>query len=367
MDGQGIPAGSERLLVVDDASGIRDVLAIKLEREGYGVAIVERVQQARVAIAAGGLDLVLLDIRLPDGSGLELLKHIRAAHGPLDLPVIIISGLDQAGDVVQALRDGANDYVTKPFDLAIVLARIRTQLTLRRLKQAYDRFLRVASHDLKRPLALILDVAGQLHAQYPVGTALDADAHDALALLTESGRFMQHIIGDFLELGAMREGRLQLSRLPTDLGASVRQAVARNTSYAQSKGISLHMQFETALPHILADDLRIMQVLENLIGNAVKFCPRGAEIVVRTRREDRSLLCEVIDSGPGIADDEMPKLFTEYAQLRNRPTGGEQSTGLGLAISRELVRLHGGEIGARNNPAGGSTFWFRLPIAPHAV
>ena len=364
MDGgQGTGASGEQLLVVDDASGIRDVLAIKLEREGYAVTIAERMGEANQAIADGDFDLILLDVRLPDGSGLDLLQQIRRSHTPLDLPVIIISGLGEVDDVVQALKQGANDYLTKPFDLAIVLARVRTQLTLRRLKRAYDRFLRVASHDLKRPLTLILDVAGQMQTQYPPGTALDADAHASLALLIESGRFMQHIIGDFLELGAMRDGRLQLARLPADLGAIVRQAVARNSSYAQKKQISLHMQFETALPHILADDLRIMQVLENLIGNAIKFCPRGAQVRVSTRREDAWLVCEVTDSGPGIPDEDMPKLFTEYAQLRNRPTAGEQSTGLGLAISRGLVQLHGGDIGARNNPHGGATFWFRLPIS----
>jgi signal transduction histidine kinase len=121
------------------------------------------------------------------------------------------------------------------------------------------------------------------------------------------------------------------------------------------------MQFETDLPVIRADDFRITQVLENLVGNAIKFCPRGARITVATRRDGDGLRCEVADTGPGIPEDELEQLFVEYANLSNRPTGSESSTGLGLSICKELVTLHGGEIGARNNPGGGAIFWFSLP------
>ncbi len=305
---------------------------------------------------------MLLDIRLPDGNGMELLARVREQYSALDLPVVVISGLDETDDVITALRRGANDYATKPFDLAVVLARIRTQLQLKRLKEANEHFLRVTSHDLKRPLMLVLDVARQLSAEYPAGKPMDEEARSALGLLIESGEYMQHMISDLLELRAVRSGRLQLAKLPTDLGALMRQAVARNTSYAQSKNIELHMKFDKDMPNIRADDARIMQVLENLIGNAIKFCSPGAQVAVSTRRQGDGLLCEVSDAGPGIPENEMHRLFSEYAQLSNRPTGGESSTGLGLAISRELIRLHGGEIGARNNCAKGATFWFRLRI-----
>lgn len=361
MEGKAAPPGG-RLLIIDDAEGLRDVLAIKLAREGYSVATAAGTRDASELLAQGGLDLILLDLRLPDGNGLELLSRLRETHSALDLPVIIISGLGDTNDVVKALEIGANDYVTKPFDLGIVLARVRTQLDLRQLKQSHDRFLRVASHDLKRPLVLMLDVGRQLLADYRVDQPVDRELLSAIELLVESGDFMQRIIVDLLELRAVRDGRLQLHRARTDLGAIVRQAIAHNTHYAESKGIALHMQFDTAIPLILVDELRILQVLENLIGNAIKFGPPGTQVVVKTRREEGRLLCEVSDTGPGIPEAEMGKLFVEYSQLSNRPTGGEKSTGLGLAISRELVQLHGGRIGARNNPERGATFYFTLPL-----
>lgn len=360
---QGNAAQREQLLIVDDSAAMREVLAIKLGREGYTVAVAGNAHDAKQRIASGAIDLVLLDVRLPDGSGIDLLTELRQLRSPLDLPVIMISGLDQSDDVVSALKNGANDYVTKPLDLAIVLARVHTQLALKQLKQAHDGFLRIASHDLKKPLLLMLDIARQVSTEYPAGTPVNANLTSAMAMLVESGEFMQHIIGDLIELRAVRDGHLQLTRLSTDLGATVRQAVARNTAYAQRKGIELRMQFDKELPHIHADDFRITQVLENLIGNAIKFSPRDAMVTVRTTHTDGALLCEVSDTGPGIPEREMNRLFTEYAHIGNQPTGGEKSTGLGLAISRELIQLHGGDIGARNNADGGATFWFRLPLA----
>jgi signal transduction histidine kinase len=363
MDGDSIVGEKHHLLVVDDADGVRDVLAIQLGREGHAVSLAGDAKQALGLIGTNNFDLILLDIKLPGMSGLELLKQLRQSRTMLDTPIIVISGNDQTSDVVTALRCGANDYVTKPFDLAVVTARVRTQLSLRRAKQVNDRFLKVASHDLKKPLLVMLDVAREMRKECAPGTPVPADGPETLSILIQSGEYMQRIIEDLLELRAVKEGHMRLVKLPTDIGATVRQAVTRNTPYAKTKEIELRMQFETGLTPIMADDFRILQVLENLVGNAIKFGPAGSLITVRTRSEPETVVCEVIDNGPGLPEEEMGKLFLEYSTLSNRPTGGEKSTGLGLSICKELVALHGGEIGARNNPGGGSTFWFRLPLA----
>lgn len=355
-------SGAPHLLVVDDADGIRDVLAIQLKREGFAVSVAGDANQALALIAAHHFDLILLDIKLPGISGLELLKRLRQSRTMLDTPIIVLSGMGQNSDVVSALHSGANDFVAKPYDGAVVVARIRTQLALRNAKQINDRFLKIASHDLKKPLLVMLDVARQLRSQYPAGTPMTEEGRGDLSLLIQSGEYMQRIIQDLLDFRAIKEGHVRLSKLPTDIGAIVRQAVARNTPYAQTKRIDLKMQFESGVLTIPTDDFRVMQVLENLVGNAIKFGPPGSHVTLRSVNEGRFILCEVIDTGPGLPEHEMDRLFREYSTLSNRPTGGESSTGLGLSICKELVALLGGEIGARNNPGGGSTFWFRLPV-----
>ena len=356
------PLQTERLLLIDDSDAFREVLAIRLRRAGYIVVEAATGRQALDEAASGNTDLALLDMQLPDMSGLQVLQQLRRSRSMLDMPVIVVSGLDRPDDVVEALRSGANDYVTKPFDLTVALARIRTQLSVRQLKQANDRFLRVASHDLKKPLLLMLDVARQLRGDQPPGDTLSAEARASLDYLIESGQYMQQIVEDLLGLSALQQGRLRLLKVPTDLGALVRQALARNSVYAQRKGIELAMRCERDLPHVMADEFRLMQVLENLIGNALKFSPPGSRTHIAVQSRPDGVLCEVADTGPGIPQEDIDHLFAEFCTLSNRPTGNEKSTGLGLSICRELIHLHGGEIGARNNADSGATFWFRLPL-----
>jgi len=360
---EGAPTRADRILVVDDSDGIRDTLSIALEREGYTVTTTGDANEAQDLIGANRFDLILLDVKLPGGlGGLDILGTIRTQYSLLDLPVVMISGSSESDTVVAALQAGANDYLVKPLDMHGVRARIKTQLTLRHFKELNDRFLRTASHDLKKPVMLMLDIAQQLKEHCPPGTAMTGDDHSSLALLIESGEYMQKIISEFLDLSSIQSGRFPISKTTTDLGAIVRQTVARNSGYAKSKDMTLGLKFLSDLPLIVADKTRIMQVLDNFIGNAIKFCPAKSRIVVTTKNDGAWLVCEISDDGPGIADEDMDKLFVEYAKIQNRPTGKEKSSGLGLSICKELILLHDGEVGADNNPEGGARFWFRLPI-----
>lgn len=353
------------VLVVDDDDGLRAGLAIGLKRDGYAVDCASDATEATEKLAHGSFDLILLDLRLPGNiDGLGLLAQIRAEHSPLNLPVIIISGSSDSANIVTALRDGANDYVVKPFDATTVRARVRTQITLKDLKDVNDHFLRTASHDLKKPIMLILDVAGQVREAAGHGKPLSPDDQSALDLLIDTGKYMQQIIGELLDMGALRAGRIQLQKLPTDFGAIVRQAVAHNSGYAHSKNIALELKFSPGIPHTLADELRLLQILDNLIGNAIKFSPPGTRTTVTTRVQNDHIVCEVSDEGPGLSTADAARLFQPYQTLSNKPTGNEQSTGLGLAICKELITLHDGDIGYGNNSPSGATFWIRLPIKP---
>lgn len=353
------------VLIVDDDEALRTALAIGLRRDGYEVRWACDGSEADTILGSESFDLVLLDLHLPgDIGGLELLRRIRRDHSPLHLPVIIISGSADTHHIINALRDGANDYVVKPFDTATVRARVRTQITLKELKDVNDHFLRTASHDLKKPIMLMLDVAQQLRETRPLGAALSADDQSALDLLIDTGKYMQQIIAELLDMGSIRAGRIRLRRQPTDFGALVRQAVAHNSGYGHGKGIEVVLRFTPGMPHLMADELRILQVLDNLIGNAIKFSHAGTCTTVSTWAEDGTIVCEVSDQGPGLSADDAHKLFQPYTPLSNRPTGHEHSTGLGLAICKELITLHGGTIGVRNNDDRGATFWIRIPVEP---
>ena len=357
-----IPDKRFRILIVEDNEGQRETLSLRLVRDGYDTLPAGDAREAYAQLDTAAPDLVLLDIKLPGVSGFDVLARARQTRAMLDLPIIMLSGIDDKTEVVHALRSGANDYVAKPIDFGVLGARIKTQLTLKHFKELNDKLLGIASHDLKKPLLVIRDIARTISEDYRPGAVMDADGAASLQLLMQTAEYMQHVVEQSLDLRAIESGHIRLTRVSTDLNELARQTIERNSSYARKKNISLKSELAPALPAIKADDFRLTQVLDNLIGNAIKFSPPGTAALVRTHAEDGRVLVEISDRGPGVSDEDRARLFTEYARLKNRGTGGESSTGLGLAICHELIRLHGGEIGARNNTSGGgSTFWFRLP------
>ena len=356
-----------RLLVVDDNEMNRDLLARRLRREGYTVDIAEDGYIALEKINSGQFDLILLDIMMPGLSGIDMLPIIRQSYSIADMPVIMTTAKDQSTDIVEGLRLGANDYVTKPIDLPVLLARIQTQLKLKYLSQLKDEFLRIASHDLKNPLSTVLMAAHLLRERVPPGSMMQENFYEMLYFIVKHSEEMQRIIRDFLDFQAAADGQLRLSLNTVRLNALALDVVNNNRSYADSKKIDLTTEFESDDSAVLCDEARIHQVAQNLVGNAIKFCPPQAQVIVRTFRIGRWLQFEVIDSGPGLTPDDMQQVFAKYARLSNKPTGDEKSSGLGLAICKQMIELHGGYIGVRNNPDRGSTFWFTLPVPESAA
>lgn len=350
------------VLIVDDNEMNRDMLCRRLAREGYDVSSAADGTQALDACEKNDFDLIVLDIMMPGISGLDVLKTLRKQHTVMDLPVIMATAKNQSEDVVEALQLGANDYVTKPIDFPVLLARVRTQMNLRRLSQQKDEFVRIASHDLKNPLLIISTTARIVEQRVPPGTPMTGESYQMLATISRHARTMERIIKDFLDFQAMEDGRLSLDLEPTDLNAVTKQVVDNNSEYAKSKAVAVAFEPATPLSLVRADPDRLYQVVQNYLGNAIKFGPRNSSVIVRTLEDEREVVCEVEDSGPGLTVEDMKKVFSKYARLSNKPTGGEKSSGLGLAICKELITLHEGQVGVRDNPQGpGVTFWFRLP------
>lgn len=350
------------LLVVDDNELNREMLSRRLQREGYSVTEAENGNQALDLIEKKSFDLALLDIMMPGINGIEALEVVRRRHSAAELPIIMATAKTQSEDIVEALRLGANDYVTKPIDFPVLLARVQTHLNLKRLFKLKDEFLSIASHDLKSPLFVIVCEAYLIQNKIPPGTAMTEEAYDMLGKISQHVRTMQQIIADFLDFQSVEEGHIKLSVFPMDLSQLVARVVENQRSYASEKKIELVFETDELLPKATADTNRIEQVVQNLIGNAIKFTPQGGTIIARTRGLENAVLFEVQDSGPGLTEQDLQRALVNFGRLSNIPTGGEKSSGLGLAIAKKMVDLHGGNIGVRNNSTGGATFWFTLPL-----
>ncbi len=345
----------EHILIVDDSEANREILSRRLEEQNYKTEQAFDGASALAALREQPFDLILLDIMMPGMDGIAALRSIREQSSLAELPVIMATALDDSANVADSLCLGANDYVTKPLDFPVVLARVKTHLTIRKLAQTKDEFLRIASHDLKSPLHAINLAAHALAVRDPALASFVSMLRDRVAQ-------MKKIVEDFLDFQAMEDGRIQLNLADADLNVVARQTVQEQTEYAAGKGISLSADLDPNLPMVHADVARLEQVAANLIGNAIKFCPKGAQVKVRARRAEGGVSFEVEDNGPGLRPEDLPKLFAKYARLSNKPTGSEKSSGLGLAICKQIIDLHGGKIRGSQNDGPGSTFSFWLPV-----
>lgn len=346
------------ILLVDDEDLNRGLTALQLSKMGYKVAQATSGAIALEMIAARRFALVLLDIEMPGLNGLDVVTRIRESHTPLLLPIIMATADDHADSIVEALRRGANDYLVKPINTQVAAARIRTQLEMSALARLKDEFLAFASHDLKKPLMLEEDVLQQLAAQT---TALP-EARSIIELLISSNRNMQNVVRGFLDANAGSKTAAAEHAADVAINALVREVVQANSAYAQRKQVTVSTHLDPGDPVLRSDAFRIRQVLDNLLGNALKFSPAGTQTHIHTAVREGALWLDVADGGPGLTDADLQKVFQKDVRLSNQPTGNEQSSGVGLALCKELIQHLGGEIGARNNTQRGATFWIRLPL-----
>jgi two-component system, NarL family, sensor histidine kinase EvgS len=236
------------------------------------------------------------------------------------------------------------------------------QQRLEELNEEKTGLMRMAAHDLRNPLnGLMLNVEILSERAKPE----DREPLDRMMMLSHQ---MIHMIRNLLDVQALEDGRRRLKIEEVEVTGEVDAVVAAMQTLADRKRITILTQYARTTPKALADRSALQQVLNNLIGNAVKYSPYDREVVVEVEpARGGSLVVRVRDHGPGITPDEMPRLFQKYVCLSARPTGGEQSTGLGLAIVKQLVTAMNGTVRCESKPGEGSVFIATLPAVSMAV
>ena len=239
----------------------------------------------------------------------------------------------------------------------------KKNVELERLNEQKNHLLGFAAHDLRSPLGVILNYGRFLRDGEDLSAA---ERNLFISRIISSSKFMLRLIDDLLDVSKIEAGKLDLDLQPRDLDALIRENLELNRVLAENKQIKLLFESEEALPPVLADGEKIDQVLNNLIGNALKFSAPGTTIRLRTYVEAESAVVSVADEGAGIPPDEIDKIFNPFQRTSVRSTGGEKSTGLGLAIVRKIVLGHRGSIRVESEEGKGTTFYVSLPLAPKA-
>jgi len=380
-------ANETTILVVDDSSFFRQMICDILgDLCGYCMKEAESGEEALAILnASPEVDLVISDMNMEGMSGLDLLKEIRARG--LDMPIMILTANEKVTIAIDAIKAGANDYLIKdeyiqdavPLAVEQVLERHHLQKRNAQLQAALEekitelaqsnrdlldlnavknRFLAMAAHDIRNPLTSIRGLSEILTSE-AVGP-LTEEQREFVTIIHKASDDMLHLVNDLLDVSIIESGKLKLELRRASLRDLLATRLRLNRVIAGKKDITIEAHMEE-VPEISFDPDRISQVIDNLIGNAVKFSPPGTSVFVSLSLSPDAVVVTVRDEGPGLSEEDQKNLFNPFQRLSARPTGGETSTGLGLAIVKKIVEAHNGHIEVESTPGKGAAFRFSLP------
>jgi signal transduction histidine kinase len=374
-----IPGERGTVLVLEDDPGIRRLQRAHLERAGYHVRLAANTREADEQLAAGGVDLLLLDYQLEDSeNGLVFYRELHAAGR--DVPAVLVTGFHDEERILEAMRAGVRDFIPKTPNFVDLVAptvdRVMEQVRQdRRLhaaesaSRAKDNFLATLSHELRTPLTPVAALVSALRTD----DRLPEDVREDLDVIHRNIALEARLIDDLLDLTRISRGKLALRMEIADLRPVVEHAL-RTVCDAEEPGKTVRCENElTPGAHVIrGDPARLTQVFWNLLKNAVKFTPDGGSIRVRSRLEPRNgrdfVVVDVEDSGIGIDPETLPRIFGAFEQGDRGITRRFGGLGLGLAISKAIVETHGGTITAASEGRGkGSRFTVALPLSDHAA
>jgi len=227
-------------------------------------------------------------------------------------------------------------------------------------QMAKSDFLSNMSHEIRTPLTTILGYATLLNGVQD----MPPDARHYIGRINKAGEALLSLITDILDFSKLEAGQVRLNPQPTDLRALASDIADQFAVLGQTRNIDIRCEYDPQTPDwLMLDDVRLRQVLYNLVGNACKFTPNGEVVVSAAVDRTGRLRVEVRDNGPGIPLDQQPHLFTRFNQIDNSINRKYGGSGLGLSICSEIVRLMQGEIGVESVPGEGACFWFEIPVS----
>jgi signal transduction histidine kinase len=370
------------ILLVDDEKRNLDALEAILDDPSYRLLRASDADTALRLLLAHDVAAIVLDIKMPGISGLELAQLIKGTKKFRQIPIVFLTAyLGDDRDILTGYGAGAVDYLTKPVNPLVfrhkvavfadlfrktralaelnesLEARVRERTEeLEKALRSREDLLAIVSHDLRNPLSTVLMGAKQIER-----CADDSEpgmrTKKAARTICSAVDRMTRLVSDLLDLAKLEAGQ----RLPIELGPNdgsdlTRQVVEQLEPLAVSRHITLRVDFAAPIS-IVCDADRVQQALSNLIGNAIKFSREGGSIDVVVRKTGEEVVFSVIDTGMGISSDQVPHLFTPYWQAKARKDGA----GLGLAIVKAIVEAHSGRIWVESAPGKGTTFYFALP------
>jgi two-component system sensor histidine kinase/response regulator len=367
------------ILIIDDEAGMREGCRRALTPHGYAVHAAADIASGLELLHQQRYDIYLLDVMLPDGSGLDLIAPI-LEQDPNAI-CIIITGFGSIEMAVEATRRGAYNFLSKPFTSDELLMAVNQGLERRRLKaieaqseelarakeelelldEVKSQLMLKVAHELRAPVAAVQSYITLILAGY-IG---DQELKPTLNRVQQRLQEMLNLISDLLELARLKQAKdhRPAQTSPQNMAEILKEVCDLLREQAHEKRQSFQIEILDR-PILTANREHLKQIWTNLISNAIKYTPQGGRIRVTLAVEKGRIVGTVEDSGIGISEKDMEHLFQEFFRTDQAKASGEIGTGLGLSIVQQIVESYGGEIKVTSKLGQGSRFTFVLPLEP---
>ncbi len=360
------------VLVVDDTIESLRLLSDLLDEQGYEVRAVTNGRQALHSVEQNPPDLILLDINMPELDGYEVCRRLRATEHAKDVPIIFITALTDTADMVRAFDTGGVDYVTKPFQVDEVLARVKTHLALRRaqteladsytrlraLEYLRDDLVHMVIHDLRSPMTALLM---ELRFLKRSAAALSEDNREALQSALEAAEAINRMTNDVLDVSRLEACKMPVERAVWDLTQMARDVCSALGTIDSERPIDID---SAGAVEATCDGALVRRVIENLVSNGIRYSPPGSQMRISIVSAEGCVRVAVHDQGPGVPPEAREMIFEKFGTVAAQHKSTYHSVGLGLAFCKLAIEAQGGTIGVDPGVPAGSTFWFELPAPP---
>lgn len=357
------------ILIVDDIAQNIQIVANILKQEGYKIRFAKNGKSALEHAKNKPLDLILLDIMMPEMNGYEVCEKLKQQEATKEIPVIFLTALDEAVDIAKGFEVGGIDYITKPFNQLELLARVETHIKLKKKEIALsetnatkDKFLSIITHDLKNPFNTLLGFSKLLlknHNKYD-----ETKREHLIQLIYESSKRGNELLQNLIHWSHSQTGRLKFNPIVLNLQNIVDSVIYELKTTAEKKKIQITPKIDNCI-YVIADEPSTKTILRNLLSNAIKFTHKKGEIEITStqisQNQTKYIEIAVTDNGVGISATNQKKLFNLKEQHSTLGTEDETGTGLGLILCQEFTKQNNGTIYVESAPEKGSRFAFTLP------
>lgn len=370
------------ILIVDDTEANIRLLSHVLRGEGFNIIAAFDGEECLEIARKRTPDLILLDVLMPGSSGFEVCKQLKKIPDLQETPVIFLTALTELQNKLDGFEAGGVDYITKPFQKDEVLARIKTHLRLNQLKKERiqqieklqlreielnelnrkkDGLVRIVSHDIQNPITGIIGLANILRTQEHVSAD---DRTNMLRIIEESGRKLLDLVDSVLAADESTSSLIQVQFKAVDIINVFERVVSVNKPKSKLKNIALDFDVSTKVRYVEIDQVKLEIALNNLVSNALKFTQSGGSVQLRATNTLSHLIINVEDTGIGIPEHLVDKLFVHEPnkKVSSLGTDGEIGSGLGLDVVQNYISLHRGKIDVKSEEGIGTTFRIEIPL-----